>query len=921
MNQNTAASTAARTASPDLSQLSPAQKRELLSQLLAQKSAQTFPLSAAQRRLWFLDQLQLNSAAYVLPAVFRLTGNLDVSRLEHCLDQILQRHETLRTQFVTIADSPRQQVISAKFAWSLAPITLIAESDASPLIQSFIHQGFDLSQAPLFRAQLLPLDGSSDALLLIAVHHIVADYQSLRLLFKEIIQCYQGQDLPPLSIQYADYAVWQEQSIDRHDAQRRYWHTQLAQAPTGLPLLTDFPRSTTPNGPGTVQKFSLSAPLSEQLRQLSRQENATLFMTLLAAFKVLLYRYSGQADLSVGSTIDQRYQPELQPLIGLFVNNLVFRSTVNPDDSFQTYLQQIRQISVDAYAHRDLPFEELIEHLAIERHLNQNPLFQIAFVLHSATETIDSIQLPQLQLSYVPQQQQTSRFDLSLDLDDRPSGLTGQLEYRTDLFAESTIARLIQHFEQILAAIVTDPTIVIARIPLQTSAELEQLDRWNHTAESIPYNHLLERFDHVVKTQPANLAITDSSATLSYAELNTQANALANYLVQQGIQPGDRVGICLARSRRLLLALIAVLKTGAAYVPLDPSYPANRLAFIQTDAQLSYLLTDASQDWQAISEAENDLWDNRSITAQDTAYIIYTSGSTGQPKGVQVLHQGLINLLWDLQRRFALTENDRWLAVTTIAFDIAALELFLPLMVGAQVVIADQAQDAQALVEQLETQAITCMQATPATWRMLLETPWSGHPNLQIFSGGEALDRVLAQQLQSRCRRLWNLYGPTETTIWSGVYPINNFTELNQANVPIGAPIANTQFYVLDQHREPVGIGIPGELHIGGAGVAQGYWQQPDRTAAQFISTATNRLYATGDRVRRLSDGNLEYLGRLDFQVKLRGYRIELGEIEACIMAYPPVAQAIVALVGDSDHQRLVAYYSGYRSGAVRFQP
>jgi amino acid adenylation domain-containing protein/non-ribosomal peptide synthase protein (TIGR01720 family) len=987
-----------------------AEKKQRLAQLLQQKlqqpRSQTFPLSFAQRRLWFLDQLQPGQTVYILAAALQVTGTLHIPALQQSLAELVQRHEILRSGFVQRNGQPVQQVLSQVSV----PISVIdlqgivhTESIVRSQVQSFVTQPFDLAQPPLLRVAVIQLS-DRESVLMLALHHIIADYWSMRLFLKELTTLYQcrlqsqSAPLPKLTIQYADYATWQQKWLqtDARSRQLDYWKQQLADL-TPLQLPTDFPRPPLQTFHGATQAFHLSTELSTALKQLSREADTTLFMTLLAAFQVLLSRYTGQADIAVGSTISQRNRPEIEPLIGLFVNNLVLRSTVREQQSFREFLHQVRDMTLAAYAHQDLPFEDLVEQISGDRDLSQNPLFQVMFVLHNTPST--RIQLPNLTLQPLQPEQSTSRFDLSLDMDEAETGLTGVFEYRTDLFTTATIARLIDHFQTLLTGIVEDPNGAIAELPLLTPSEQHQFRQWNDTAQDLEIIDLIDQLEQQVTHSPTQIAVTFDHQgashicsphpkslsqsgrgtlnpelpfhlfgrkgwgmranlqngdtldhqSLTYHQLNHCANQLAHYLLPHVLEPETRIGICLERSPEMLIALLAVLKTGAAYVPLDPSYPRDRLAFMLQDAAVSLVITQSDQlhhlpddspslclDQQAEAIAQQSGENlKRAIAADQLAYVIYTSGSTGTPKGVQVLHRGLANLLGEFQARLEMSSHDRWLAVTTIAFDIAALELFLPLISGAQVIIASPtvASDADQLSQALTTHDITRMQATPATWRMLLAAGWQGKSDLHILSGGEALDRPLAAQLLTKGCALWNLYGPTETTIWSAAHRVES---VERAIVPIGYPIANTQFYVLDQAFQPVPVGVPGELYIGGLGVARGYWQRSDLTAERFVphpkslspgrgtlkeisnlpspcgrgAGGEGRLYQTGDLVRYLPDSTLEYLGRLDNQVKLRGYRIELGEIERCLQQHPEVSQAAVVLHQDSPEQaRLIAYF------------
>ncbi len=933
------------------------QKRQRLAQVLQQKmqqqqqSLQHFPLSFAQKRLWFLDQLQPEQTVYSLVSGWRLTGTLHLSILQQSLNLLVERHEILRSVFVEVAGQPMQRVLShLSIPISVIDLQTIADAEtiARSLLQTFAAQTFNLARSPLVRVAIVQLQ-PDQSLLLLALHHIIADYWSMGLLLHELTVIYQQRlqsqpiALAPLPIQYADYAVWQQTWLqsEARSRQLEYWQQQLADL-TPLQLSTDFPRPPIQTFQGATQSFHLAPALTTALKTLSRQSNTTLFMTLLAAFKVLLYRYTGQTNIAVGSTISQRNRPEIEPLIGLFVNNLVLRSTLLGTHSFRSCLAQVREVTLAAYAHQDLPFEDLVEQLQTPRDLSQNPLFQVMFLLHNTPSRRQT--LPGLTLTPLEHEQRTSRFDLSLDLDESESGIVGIVEYRTDLFAAATIDRLIAHFQTLLNSIVANPDQEIAQLPLLTPPEFRQFSQWNYTTQDLPKKSLLEQFEYQAVTHSESVAITFEQQVLTYQDLNQQVNQLAHYLAQFFIHPETRIGICLERSPQLVIALLAVWKIGAAYVPLDSSYPSVRLAFLIQDAAVAGVITTSDlcdhlpsdvtplcldQHAHAIAQ-QSTANPQMAILPPQLAYLIYTSGSTGTPKGVQVEHRGLMNLLSSFQDILGITPRDRWLAVTTIAFDIAGLELLLPLLCGAQVVIANHATtiDASKLEQAIATHDITLMQATPATWRMLITAGWQGKADLQILCGGEALDRPLAEQLLHRGCALWNLYGPTETTVWSAAHRVPPSTPTadliaQTATVAIGHPIANTQFYVLDDALQPVPIGIPGHLYIGGIGLARGYWNRPDLTADRFIpspfqnsklktqNSKFDRLYKTGDRVRHLPDGTLEYLGRSDDQIKLRGYRIELGEITACLQQHPHVEQAIVLLrtTGSSD-SHLIAYFT-----------
>ncbi|MEM6252547.1 MAG: amino acid adenylation domain-containing protein [Cyanobacteria bacterium P01_D01_bin.156] len=964
------------TNSPDLKNLSPEQKRELLAKLLKkkaakqpQRTAQKFPLSFAQQRLWFIDQLQTGQAVYTIPAALRLQGNLNVDILQRCLDEIVTRHEVLRTQFVTEAGAPSQQVQPPTNV-NLPVIVLDGASDnleqqIRPYLKALVELPFDLATGQLLRCQLIRLS-ATDHVLALGVHHIVADYWSLRVFMKEIALLYQAfsqnqpSPLPALPIQYADYAVWQQQNQQTSQSQLDYWLEKLANPPSILQLPTDHPRPAVQTFHGARHSFALSKPLSDQLSALGQQHQATLFITLLAAFKVLLYRYSGQGDILVGSTVTNRDRTELQNLIGLFVNNLVFRSQIDAQLTFKQLLDQVKRTALDAYAHQEVSFEQVVDALQVERQLSRNALFQVMFILHNTPKA--SVSLPELNVSALEFTNNASRFDLSLDIYETEARLTGVFEYNTDLFDADTITRLAVHFETLLEGIVAAPNTTVGHLPLLPPSELETLASWNQTKIAIPEvcaHKLVEA--QAARTPDASALTVDNKLPeriasqfvapeklWTYQQLNQSANRVARFLKTQGAVPGSRIALAFNRSAELVITLLAVLKLGGTYIPLDPTHPTERLRHILQDAHVAMVLTadkafaedslpsetkllDLKQHTELIEQQSFENLGN-TTTAEDLAYIIYTSGSTGKPKGVPIRHRSLVNLLSSMAKSPGITADDALLAVTTVAFDIATLELLLPLTVGARLAIAspDTVCDASRLMSQIANDGITIMQTTPATWRLLLDSGWKGKETLKILCGGEALDPGLAQQLLPCSSELWNMYGPTETTIWSGALHITE-EKLTGQTVPIGGAIDNTQFYILDAQHQPVPIGVSGELCIGGAGLSPGYLNRDELTAEKFVlnhfsgeqgsreaeerrndfrlPTSDFRLYKTGDLARYRPNGTLEYLGRLDHQIKLRGFRIELGDIETALTQHKDIDQAFVVLwKNSSDDPQLVAY-------------
>jgi len=661
------------------------------------------------------------------------------------------------------------------------------------------------------------------------------------------------------------------------------------------------------------------------LRRVSRDESVTLFMLLLAAWQSLLFRYTGTSDVPIGTPIANRNRRETEGLIGFFVNTLVIRSRISGELRFTELLKQVRDTALAAYAHQDVPFEKLVEELQPERSLSHEPLFQIMFILQNAP--VGALELTGLQLSPVQEEfgGGTAKFDLTLEIQETNRELIGSLEYATDLFENTTIKRMIGHFVQLLEALVADREQTISTLPLLTKPEQDQLIAgWNQTQTVYPREACLHQlFEAQVQRTPEALAVVMGNEQLTYAELDAKADCLARYLQSLGVGPEVLVGICVERSVRMIVGLLGILKAGGAYVPLDPAYPKDRLALMLEDSDIAVMLTEKhllqnlpQLDAPVIcldSDLETiDAPLLEQVSPNNLAYVIYTSGSTGRPKGVQITHQSVTNFLCTMQQKPGINADDRLLAVTSLSFDIAALELFLPLTVGAQVVLASSevAADGLRLAELLRSSQVTMMQATPATWRLLLEAGWKRDSQLRILCGGEALPIDLSRQLITHGASVWNLYGPTETTIWSAAEEIRE----PPMRISIGHPIANTQIYLLDSNLQPVPVGVAGELYIGGEGLARGYLKQPALTAEKFIpdpfaKTEGARLYRTGDLARRQQDGAIEFLGRLDNQVKLRGFRIELGEIETVLNQYPGINQCVVVLRGAStDNLQLVSY-------------
>ncbi len=900
------------------------------------------PLSFSQERMWFLHQLQPNSSAYNIAVVIRLKGQLNRTALVQSFDEIIKRHESLRTSFIVTNGQPAQMIIPA----ITVPLPVVdlrdlprpeRENHALILAGEAAQGSFDLGGGVLMHTILYQLD-DDEHLLLLNMHHIISDAWSLGVIAQEMMTLYtaftsnQPAKLPQLLIQYADFACWQRQWLQGEllEAQMAYWRERLAHVSV-LELPTDRPRPAIQSYHGRFKSTPLSASLLQALKQLSCQEGTTLSMTLLAAFKTLLYRYTGQEDIAVGMPIANRRWLAVEGLIGTFVNTLVLRSNLSNNPSFRELLGRVRLGTLEAYAHQDLPFAKLVAELQPERDMSHSPLVQVMFnVINVPAPALD---LPGLTVTFGEVDRGGAQFDLNLTVVDTAYMQRTTIEYNIDLFDDETIERMMGHWEILLAGIIANPDQPISDLPLLTEAERQQLlVDWNCTHLDYPDRCMHQLFEAQVEQTPQALALIADSIQLhqeeqlTYAELNRRANQLAHYLQKLGVGPEVCVGVNLERSTEMVIGVLGVLKAGGAYVPLDPAFPKDRLAFMVEDAQIPVLLTQQNllaelpphqarivcldRDWPLIAQesAKNPV---SRVTTTNLAYILYTSGSTGKPKGVQIPHRALTNFLISMRQEPGLVEQDILLSVTTLSFDIAGLELYLPLITGARVVVVSRevAADGLKLGQKLDQVKATVMQATPATWQMLLDAGWSGQPNLKILCGGEALSRELANQLLDRCATLWNMYGPTETTIWSTVQRV----ERDQP-ITIGHPIANTQIYVLNACLQPTPIGVPGDLYIGGDGLARGYLNRPELTQEKFIPDPFSprpdaRLYKTGDLARYRADGQVEYMGRMDHQVKVRGFRIELGEIENVLQRHPAIQQAVVIAREDRPgDKRLVAY-------------
>ncbi|HEX6287675.1 MAG TPA: amino acid adenylation domain-containing protein, partial [Herpetosiphonaceae bacterium] len=918
------------------------------------------PLSFAQQRLWFLDQLQPGSSVYHIVVAVRLRGPLDPDAVARSLAAVVARHESLRTTFAMQDDQPVQVIaptVEVPLPVVEVPPLPAAEREAmvAALVRAEVAPPFDLRRGPLIRARLLRLE-QHDHILVLTLHHIVSDGWSQGVLLRELTSFYRGYaqnepvSLPTLPIQYADYVLWQRAWMAGAvlEAQLAYWRRQLAGvAPLDLP--TDYPRPQVAKDHGAIVEVVLPAALSAQIIRLSQQLGSTLFMTLLAAFQILLARYSEQDDIAVGSPIAGRVLPELEGLIGFFANTLVLRTDLAGQPTFAEVVARVRTMTLDAFAHQDLPFEKLVEDLQPERDPSRTPLFQVMFALQNAPRA--DVELPHLRLEPVATITQTAKFDLSLSLVETPAGIRGQIEYRADLFVALTIARMAAHFQTLLAAIVGDPSRSIDRLPLLTAAERAQIQGWEVTlpTEDACLHWLIEV---QAKRVPASIAVEQHGAAITYAELDRRANQLAHHLRSLGVGPDVAVGLCLPRSIAFVVALLGVLKAGGCYVPLDPAYPQERLQLMLADSAARVLITQESllhpEGTRLPGYTGTIVYVNRDAPQLDrlptvapraevqpdhVMLILYTSGSTGAPKGVLLTHRNLVSYLRAIRERCPLRPADRLLQLASISFDISAEDLFTTLTIGATVVLRTEAllSSPETFEATCARERITVLNLPTAFWHVLAEASESGQFTLppsvrHVIIGGEhaALDRVRQWQARYGERAsLLNSYGPTETTIGVTAYLAPTILPAHLFDTPIGRALVNVRTYVLDARLEPVPIGVPGELYIGGVQLARGYLNRPDLTAARFIPDPLSRpegtrpgarLYRTGDRVRAMADGTLIFLGRADTQVKLRGFRVELGEIAAVLRQHPAVRDVVVLL----RDERLVAYVVEQRTTEQR---
>ena len=911
-------------------------------------------LSFAQQRLWLLAQLQGLSATYNMPIALQLNGNLNIDVLHSSLAYLLNRHESLRMYFPTVAGQPQVAIRS------LDEIAVLTVQDCrklgsgnkgeldldtqcpniQDLIDAHAQEHFDLNTGPLFKAKLLQLE-EQKSVLAINMHHIISDGWSMGVFLRELWQVYTAysQDktpnFAPLPIQYSDYATWQRHWLQGEVLAKQidYWKHQLGDASPLLELPTDYPRPAQQSYRGQRYIYALTPELTTTVNAFSQQQGVSLYMTVLATLSILLSRYSRQNDLCIGSPIANRTHSQTEGLIGFFVNTLVMRQQIKPEQSFIEFLQQTRQICLDAYAHQDVAFDVLVEKLHPERSMSYNPLFQVMLVLENNQSP--DLDLSGLEMEFLGVKCAIAKFDLTLLITESDHQLNCSWEYATDLFARDTIQRMAEQFAVLLKGIIDHPHQSINTLPLMTATELLQIQRWNQTQTDYPQDKtFVDLFAEQVAKNPDNLAVVFESENLTYQQLNEKAEQLADYLIENyQIQPDTLIGISVERSLEMIIGVLGILKAGGAYVPIDPNYPPERIKFMLEDSRISVLLTqsfvvdklpldslenpvevvyldDSSrQDAKTQRRKERQISKNQ-VKSNNLAYVIYTSGSTGKPKGVMIEHRGLVNLILAVDEILQIQPQSRVLQFANFSFDASIWEIAPTLSAGACLYLTrkENLLPSQEFIDFLTKHKITHVTIPPSVLSLL---PQATLPDLQILiTAGEACPKELVTRW-AKGRSFFNGYGPTESTVCASIA----LCQPNGQKPLIGKPLSNLRIYILDAHHQPLPTDIPGELCIAGVGLARGYFNRPELTAQKFMEVElfgqVERIYKTGDLARWGIDGNLEYLGRIDEQVKLRGFRIELGEIESLLLQHPLVNEAVVILYQTESNQSLIAYVTG----------
>jgi amino acid adenylation domain-containing protein len=910
--------------------------------MISQSNNQHFKLSSAQKRMWFMYELNRDDTSYNISLFARIDGNVKLDLLQKSFNKIIERHAMLRTTYSYLDDNvvqtinPAQSIPLVEIDWRA--FTDVDQQAKLASMKESMH-AFDLENGPVLKPSIIWLAESHKAILYLEIHHIACDGASFERIFEEWLLIYDGllsdtvPNLPHMKAEYVDYANWllEEQNSLEYKNALKYWEEQLQTAPRLIQLPTDFPRQQTDSYKGASLSFDVDPSLRQKIEKFARAYDTTPFAVLLTVYALILHKYSRDVELNIGLPYSRRPLAETENMVGFFINTLVTRHKFEEDKSFTALLKKTSHLIRDAFANQAASFEEVVDCLNIERNMSVHPLFQVYFNLLPGL--FKHWKTSQVELEILGANSGYPEFDLSLEMFETESSYYSAMKYNSKIFTEDTVSGILQHFLKLLNDVIGNPTLKLSEMSLLTYKERTlMIESWNTTEKKYPLEkRMIDLFEENVAKYPDKRAGIYDDVALTYDMLNRKANQLAQRLIKLNVKPDQLIGVCLPRSLDMLIAVLAIMKSGAAYMPLDPAFPRHRLAYMVENSSCQCLITmnDLSAlfpeyhgeticvdvDKELLS-TEIDIDPGQRSTSENLAYVIYTSGSTGNPKGVQIEQGALSNFLLSMQEQPGLKESDVLLAVTTLSFDIAGLELFLPLMTGACVVIAPEEakQDVMALQELINKHQITIMQATPTTWTMLFESGWQGDKALTVLVGGEALKLDLAQKLTRTCHSLWNMYGPTETTIWSSVSEIRE----GDTVITIGRPIANTTFYILDPYLHPTPLGVPGQLFIGGLGVARGYLNRDELTQEKFITDpfaerSAARIYNTGDLARYLPDGRVECLGRSDYQVKIRGFRLELGDVEAQLNLLPAVNNSVVIVredlsLSDKQDKRLVAY-------------
>ncbi|MGK7880967.1 MAG: amino acid adenylation domain-containing protein, partial [Crocosphaera sp.] len=933
-----------------LDDLSPQKKREMLAKILKEKANKKnikFPLSYGQQALWFIYELAPESVAYNLLYTAKIRKSIDYEILKKSFEFLTKRHPALKTKYIRQEGEPLQQFCSDL---PLSFQVIDASGWSNLKIDEWINQEadkpFNLEKGDIFRVSLLTFSGANKLpILVLTIHHIGAEFWSFEILINELeiiynaLQVNKQPPLNPLTTTYKNYVQWEKKQLAGPEGEKQwqYWQQKLSGELPIINLPTDRPRPPVQTYNGETYYFEIDEELTNQLRALAKSEGATLYVTILAAFQVLLSRYSGQEDILIGSPLVNRSNSELENIIGYFVNPVVLRANLSGDPTFKELLSRTRTVVLEALENSDFPFPLLVEKLQPVRDPSRSPLFQVSLAWDRPRKNEqlerENINSEKLIIEPLTSEQRGSDFDTSLIILETEKTLKGSWGYNTDLFDEDTIKRMVSHFQVLLKGLVANPQGKLSQLPLLTKEEEHKLlVEWNETKADYPKDKCIHQlFEEQVERTPDAVAVVYEKEQLTYQELNKKANQLAHYLQKLGVKPDTLVGICVERSLEMVIGLLGILKAGGAYVPIDPNYPQERIDYMLEDSGVNILLTqekikenlqkkeaeqiclDSHKHWLKIGN-EKEINPEKLATSENLAYVIYTSGSTGQPKGVMLPHRAIKNHMFWMQEKFPLTSADKVLQKTPFSFDASIWEFYAPLVIGGTLIMAgpEAHQDPNTLIEIINKESITILQLVPSLLRMLLETKniVSCQSLRRIFCGGEVLSPELWFQVK-RCltASLHNLYGPTESCIDTNFYTCDD--DRQSTIIPIGKPVKNTQSYILNDYLQPVPVGVIGELHIGGMQLARGYLNRPKLTAEKFIPNpfGEGRLYKTGDLCRYLPDGNIEYIGRIDHQVKIRGFRIELGEIEAQLNNHPGIRQdVVIAREDEPGNKQLVAY-------------